>query len=114
MPRTRLSLIQRKQIAAWFGIGKTVAQIQRQFGVLCQVPNRKTMLSIGEKVQETGSVKGRKVHIVNPKNINLNSRSAIKHISYFFMAYRKKNSKFPGISDTNSSGSSFEQLQETL
>ncbi|PSN29141.1 hypothetical protein C0J52_28106 [Blattella germanica] len=63
MPRTRLSLIQRRQIAAWFGIGKTVAQIQRlfrrQFGVRCQVPNRKTMLSIGENVQETGSVKGR-------------------------------------------------------
>ena len=78
MPRTRLSFLQQRKITAWFKIGKTVAQIQhlfrRQFGVRCQVPNRKTILSIGEKFQETGSVKemkrsGRRVSATCEENI---------------------------------------------
>ncbi|PSN38005.1 hypothetical protein C0J52_13517, partial [Blattella germanica] len=76
---------------------KTVAQVQRLFRqVSCTVPNRNTILSIGEKFQETGSVKerARSGRRVSAKKINLKSWSGIKHVSYFCMAYLKKNSKF--------------------
>ncbi|PSN39064.1 hypothetical protein C0J52_10096 [Blattella germanica] len=112
MPRIRLSLLQRRQIAAWFEIGKTVSQIQslfrRQFGVRCQVPIRKIILSIGEKFQEKGSVKerkrsGRRVSATCEENI------VIVHGTVINCPNKRKT---PGISDTNSSGSSFE-LQKT-